>query len=514
MRNIKADAATSGSGQASDHKNVLLLVADDLGLYLGCYGTPAIQTANIDNLAKDGTRFTNAFASTASCSASRSTIYTGLHTHENGQYGLQGGWNHFQTHDHIETTPQVFNALGYQTGIIGKVHVGPLSVYQWEVVEDSASRDTKWVSERAASFFDKAKKSNRPFHLTIGFRDPHRDDTREDFGNRRKEVIDAGLEGPDYSRNDVEIKEFMTDVPELRLELVNYYKSITRLDWGVGWILEALKNRGLDKNTLVLFVSDNGAPFINSKTTLYDAGVQLPLIVKKPGQKTGIVNPNMVSFFDILPTCIDWAGKKDGDIQTSNSKKSPRRLGVSFLPVLESSDLLPSDKWKHHVCGSHTFHEVQNYWPTRFMRTHRYKYHRNIAYRLDFPFAGDLYGSLSWEGIRNQDGPVKIGKRSLESYLFRGPEELFDIEEDPDEVHNLVGEKDYEDLLQECRAKLEAWQYQTRDTWLYKDGVSATVMERFRRLGLKLPDRFELDLKNPGTKNVKEWQPPKANSSA
>lgn len=75
-------------------------------------------------------------------------------------------------------------------------------------------------------------------------------------------------------------------------------------------------------------------------------------------------------------------------------------------------------------------------------------------------------------------------------------------------MHNLVGEEECAGLLRECREKLEAWQYQTGDTWLYKDGVSATKVEKFRKFGLKLPDRFELDLKNPGTNNVKEWEPP------
>ncbi|KAF2103640.1 hypothetical protein NA57DRAFT_50512 [Rhizodiscina lignyota] len=219
----------------------------------------------------------------------------------------------------------------------------------------------------------------------------------------------------------------------------------------------------------------------------------------------------MVSFLDILPATIAWAGRRDCDIKTPNSGKSPMRLGDSALPILQCSELLPTDKSKQHIFGSHTFHEVQNYYPTRFMRTHRYKYHRNIAYRLDFPFAADLYASISWEGIRNKDGPIMIGKRPLKSYLFRGPEELYDFGKDEEEVKNLASDKDYEDILGECRGTLEAWQYQTDDAWLFRDGVSAVVMESYIKQGLKVPDRFELDLDNPGTKNVNHWQPPKDN---
>lgn len=372
------------------------------------------------------------------------------------------------------------------------------------------SRNVKWVAERAEVFFDQATESDRPFHLTIGWTDPHRDDTRGGFANDAKEVLDAGLdkEVPEYSAEVVKIRSFMTDCPELRTELVQYYKSISRMDLGVGMILKALKDRGLEDKTLVVFVSDNGAPYINSKTTMYDAGVQLPMIIRQPGQSEGIVNPNMVSFLDIVPTTLAWSGNP----ALTGVSPSPPRLGVNILPILNESSLLPEIKWKHHTFGSHTFHEIQNYWPTRYLRTHRYKYHRNIAHKLDFPFAADLYSSLSWEGIRNKDGPepIFIGQRSLEAYLFRGPEELYDLQQDPDEVRNVVSDPKYKDVLEDCRRKLEKWQYETKDAWLFKDGVSAVVMETYVKQGLKLPDRFEMDMKNPGNRNVKAWVPPNA----
>ncbi|CAH0027900.1 unnamed protein product [Clonostachys rhizophaga] len=451
---------------AADSRNVVQLIADDLGLMLGCYGSTAIRTPNIDKLASHGTKFTNAFASTASCSGSRITIYTGLHTHQNGQYGLNYGWNRFQTHDHIETAPQIFNSLGYLTGIIGKVHVGPRSAYPWEWYAPGETRDVREVARQTEEFFNAAKNSNRPFHLTVGFRDPHRDSTRGGFGNHDDNIRDLSL--PDYKPEDVDIPSFLSDIPELRTELVEYYKAITRMDIGVGLIMDELEKRGLHHNTLVIFISDNGSPFVNSKTTLYDAGVRLPLVVRCPreGNETGTVNPNMVSFLDIVPTCIDWAGKTDADVVTSNTGKSPQRLGRSFLPILHATKTLPDEEWTQHVFGSHTLHEIQNYWPTRFMRTKKFKYHRNIAWRLDLPFGTDIYGSLSCESIRNSapvpddesDTPeVMIGRRRLGSYLYRGPEELFDLEADPEEVHNLANEPEYQDQLLLMRKQTEEW---------------------------------------------------------
>ena len=486
------------TSSSESKKNILFLIADDLGKYLGCYGVKSIQTPNIDKLAAQGTRFDMAFTSTASCSASRSVIYTGLHTHENGQYGLAGGRHHFTTFDHVETAPEVFNSLGYQTGIIGKVHVGPADVYPWEVCEESGSRNVAWVADRAEAFFSKAKEANRPFYLTVGYIDPHRDLTRSGFGN---EVTDERIKIPEIKPQDVEISDFLSDVPEVRTELVEYYRSIMRLDVGVGLILKALENQGLSESTMVCFVSDNGPPFVNSKTTLYDAGVRLPVIVKMPQSKGGIVNENMISYVDFLPTLLDWAGAKD----RSAKANSPPRLGRSFLPIMGSSTLLPVDKWQHQVFGSHTFHEVQNYWPTRYLRTHRYKYHRNIAWRLDFPFATDMYGSLSWEGIRNTPPPVMLGSRPLKNYIWRPQEELYDLEKDPLEVNNLAENKDHAELVKDCREKLEAWQLRTKDLWLYRDGVSVVINQHHMDAGLKIPDKFEIDVENPGNREVKCW---------
>ena len=481
-------------------KNILLLIADDLGSYVGCYGCKSIKTPCLDKLAAEGTRFDMAFASTASCSGSRSTIYTGLHTHENGQYGLNWFRTHFQTFHHIDSAPALFNQAGYQTGIVGKVHVGPPEVYPWQVCNESDTRDVAWVADQGEAFFKLAKESSLPFFLTVGYIDPHRDiTTRSEFGNVREQYGDR-IELPEVNPEDVEVPPWLTDLPEARAELVEYYKAINRTDTGVGLILEALERQGLADSTLVIFTSDNGPPFINSKTTLYDAGIHLPLIIRKPDARKGVVNPNMVSFVDIVPTLLDWAGL---DLSSKMpDSKSPARQGRSFLPILEKDDVLDEASWQHHVFGSHTFHEMQNYWPTRILRTKRYKYHRNIAWRLDFPFAADLYASTAFEAIRNMEPPARVGKRTLKSYLFRPPEELYDLKNDPDEIHDLSEDEQHKELLLDMREKVSVWQKQTKDLWLYRDGQSVTVLTRYAKDGLQIPDRLDFDVENPGTKNV------------
>ena len=137
-------------------RNILLLIADDLGLMTGCYDDPTAHTPNIDRLAAQATRFSHAFASTASCSGSRSTVYTGLHTHQSGQYGLTHARHHFLTFDDVATAPALLNAAGYATGIIGKVHVGPDATYPWAWRDESWGRDVTWMADRANAFLDDA----------------------------------------------------------------------------------------------------------------------------------------------------------------------------------------------------------------------------------------------------------------------------------------------------------------------------------------------------------------------
>ena len=469
-------------------KNILFIIADDLGRNLGCYGDTSIRTPHIDSLADEGVVFENAFASTASCSGSRSTLYTGLHTHQNGQYGLGHSFHHFATLDNVETLPELFNASGYLTGIVGKVHVGPASVYPWVERRESPTRDVQWVAGQAREVFDRSTKEGRPFHLTVGFMDPHRDNTRAGFANDREY---PGVKDTLYDPAQVEVPEFLNDLPEVRAEIAEYYRSISRMDQGVGMILSHLRQSGLYDNTMIVFTSDNGSPFVNSKTTLFDSGVRLPLIVRIPGGPVG-TNPNMISYIDLLPTFLDFA-----DAHPPRLKEDPpARRGRSFLPVLAEKSLNPD--WTE-VYGSHTFHELTNYYPTRYVRTQTYKYHRNVLHKLDFPFGADLYASKCWEAIRKapqveKEGKreIMIGRRSLSSYLQRGPEELFDLQADPHEVVNVVKDPQYAEVLLELSGKVEVWQKETEDPWFFRDGVSVRSMAQYvGEDGWRLPERMD-----------------------
>ncbi|MEQ8343675.1 MAG: sulfatase [Marinovum algicola] len=449
-------------------RNILLMIADDLGMTAGCYGDASARTPNIDRLAAQGTRFTHAFTSTASCSGSRSVIQTGLHTHQSGQYGLHHGRHHFQTFADVATAPNLLAAAGHATGIVGKVHLGPDSTYPWASRQESDSRDVAWVAARAEAFI--AGAGARPFFLTVGFIDPHRDASRAGFG-------DPAGPDPIFAPEAVTVPPWLADLPEVRHELAAYHHAVARMDRGVGLVLDALDRQGAADETLVVFLSDNGAPFVHSKTTLFDAGVHLPLILRVPGQGAGVANPNLVSFVDLLPTFLDWAGVEP-------PQDGRRREGRSLLPVLH--DRARRSGWDR-VFGSHTFHEITNYWPTRFLRDTRYKYHRNVAWQLPFPVSTDIYGSLSFAAIRR----AGAGARPLERLVRRPAEELFDLAADPLELHNLAGHAGYGAVLAEMRAALEQWQRRTRDPWLLRDGVSVLAAQDHVAAGLKLPGAWD-----------------------
>jgi N-sulfoglucosamine sulfohydrolase len=437
------------AAEEKPRRNVVLLIADDMGRTLGCYGDRAAKTPNLDALARRGVRFSHAFAAVSSCSPSRSTLYTGLHTHTNGMYGLAHAEHNFHSRPGVKSLPGLLRPAGYRTGIIGKIHVQPRSVYDFDV------EMTKGVNPRNGVVMAKAARKfiadagEAPFCLVMGYTDPHR--ALKGFANEAKY---PGIPATKYDPKDLPLPYHLPDTPEARADLADYYESSSRLDANVGLLLEVLKETSRERDTLVIFLSDNGIPFPGAKTTLYDAGIHLPLIVHKPAQKKqDIVNSAMVSWVDVLPTILDWAGVKP-----------PANLaGRSFLGILEEEKTKGWDR----VFASHTFHEVTMYYPMRAVRTRGYKYIRNLAHKLDYPTAADIYNSGTWQDVLKR-GDGMLGKRAVRGYVHRPLEELYDLEKDPHELSNVADVGAYEKTLAEMRQVLRAWQEKTRDPWVVK----------------------------------------------
>src|SRR5690606_38923337 len=140
--------------------NIILFVTDDLSPDLGCYGNDAVKTPHLDALAADGVRFSHAFCTTASCSASRSVILTGLHNHRNGHYGHQHSYHHFSSFPDVKSLPVRLTAAGYRTARIGKYHVAPESVYRFDQELKANSRNAVEMADRVEQF---VKPGEKPF---------------------------------------------------------------------------------------------------------------------------------------------------------------------------------------------------------------------------------------------------------------------------------------------------------------------------------------------------------------
>jgi N-sulfoglucosamine sulfohydrolase len=433
-------------------RNVVLLIADDLGLQLGCYGDPVAKTPHLDALAASGTRFTHAFASVSSCSPSRATLLTGLPTHQCGQYGLAHADHNFHSFGRVKGLPALLAPAGYRCGVIAKLHVQPKQVYPFDVEVANAGRNPVAIANEVKKFL--AETGDRPFFLLVGFTDPHR--AAKGFANDVKYPAGVPASRPDPKA--VPVPYHLPDQPEVRAELAEYYQSVTRLDDGVGRVLKELAEAKKLDETLVIFLSDNGIPFPGAKTTLYDSGIHLPLLVRKPGQKPGQTCEALVSFTDITPTILDWCGVNP------EFGKNAAPLGRSLLPVLEE----PRPAGWDEVYASHQFHEITMYYPMRMVRTRDFKLILNLAHPLEYPFASDLWNSDTWQGVlRRKD--TRMGRRDLKSFLHRPRLELYDLRNDPDELQNLADDPKHAKTVEELSGKLAAWRKATFDPWLVKD---------------------------------------------
>lgn len=433
-------------------RNILLVVVDDQGYQAGCYGDRVARTPNLDALAAEGTRFTHAFCTSASCSASRSVILTGLQNHANGQYGHQHSFHNFHTFEWVRSLPVLLRQAGYRTCSIGKYHVQPREVYDFEFYFNKGipggSRNPVGMAENARAFL--RADDDRPFFLYFCTSDPHR--AGKGFAAERDF---PGVRRVSFEPRDVPVPPWLPDLPETRSELAAYYSAIARLDQGLGRLMDVLRETGHWDDTLVLYLSDNGPPWPGAKTTLYEPGIRLPLVVRSPHQKRrGLACDAMVTWADLAPTLLEWAGAKGPDYPLH---------GRSFLPVLEEEH---PGGWDE-VYASHTFHEITMYYPMRAVRTRRHKYILNLAHQLPYPFASDLYASATWQAVLRRDAEM-FGQRSVESYLHRPRHEAYDLEADPHESENLAGQPRHAETLAGLQEKLRAWQEKTKDPWVVK----------------------------------------------
>jgi len=247
--------------------------------------------------------------------------------------------------------------------------------FEWPGGLTGATRDVDAMAQAAGRFFKQV--GGRSFYLHFGFSDPHR--AGRGYGNDREY---PRVQKRKYSPSDVIVPGFLPDRPEVRQDLADYYEAVDRLDQGVGFLFEELEKSGRAKDTLIIYLGDNGMPFPGAKASFYDSGHRLPLLIFSPTQRErGVANQAMVSFTDIMPTAIEWLGIP--------GPKRPAH-GRSVLPILEQ----PAPAGWDEVYFSHTFHGITLYYPYRAVRTRTHKYVRFLEPELEMPLPSDLAADM------------------------------------------------------------------------------------------------------------------------
>ena len=436
----------------SDYRSVLFLIADDWSRIAKCYGDSIVQTPHIDQLAEQGVVFDYAFCTSPSCAVSRACILTGQHSHTHGQYGHCHGIHGFRTHDHMQSVPKILKMKGFATACIGKKHVEPSSVYPFDYEPSVNSRSPEDISDATGQFL--ANVQDQPFYLHIGSGYPHR--SGSSYGN---EKIHAGIHPVGYDPDLVPVPNFLPDNHNTRVDLSEYYESISRWDQVVGSVLNVLKKSGRASETLIFVTTDHAMPFPGAKASSFDSGHHCPLVIYSPLQQNrGIHNQALVNWVDYCPTILDWCG-------VSYPEHALPLAGRSFLPILDDNSLSPGNgKWEE-TYYSHCFHEITNYYPYRVLRGRRYKYVRNLAYTLETPLPSDLFRSITWTAVRDENID-QLGERPLQSFLYQSREAVFDMINDPAESKNLITEPNLAEKIQQMRQKVIDFRYRTKDPWL------------------------------------------------
>jgi arylsulfatase A-like enzyme len=430
--------------------NVLIVHWHDTGRYLGVYGHPDVSSPRLDQLAGDGILFTRAHATAPLCSPSRGSLFTGRYPQSNGLVGLaHHGWEY---RSGVRTLPQILSESGWHSVLFGMQHEtsypSRLGFDEFDVsnsyCEYVVGRTEQWLRNHDTS---------RPFLLTAGFFETHRP-----FPRDRYQPADAAAVNP---------PGYLPDTVGVREDLADFYGSIATADAAVGRILDALVANDLDDSTWVIFFTDHGPAFPRAKSTLYDAGTGIAMIIRPPTRMALApkVYDELFSGVDLLPTLLDLLGvDQPGDIE-----------GLSHAQVLLAAGR--TAPVRDHVYTGKTYHD--SFDPIRAIRTKDFSYIENYAHRplLDLPW--DIEASPSGHAV----APLVKGPR---------PErELYDLRTDPAEADNLLageGTEVSDAIAADLAVRLHNWRQQTGDV-IPSDFAGSRIAARYIETYLQIYEK-------------------------
>jgi N-sulfoglucosamine sulfohydrolase len=457
--------------RAAEKPNILLIIADDLGQTLGCYGDPNARTPNMDRIAADGIRFQNGYVTAASCSPSRGSIFTGLYPHQHGMVGL----SHFGTErlrDDVPRLPNELKKLGYATALIGKSHFLPLEPFQFDFYNEDLrhindDRDALWQNAKADEFLASLEKG-KPFFLAMSYIDPHRgqSDDGNTYGpgkNLKFPRVKKGLPKDPTPPENIRPMAFLgIDSPEIREEQADYYGAVDRLDIGIGDLRERLAAKGLWENTLVILVGDNGPDVTRGKMAVYEPATRVPFLVAGPGVGPGQVREDLVSTVDIFPTFLAAAG-------AANPQVDPRQTGRPLQPLFGAGPT----PWRERVHTEFITHVPWDFFPRYTVREGSWKLIFNhFGGERENPLGPNNYCFAWWESRKPAYDGTPV--RALYDRVENPPKiELYDLSKDPLETVNLAENPEYKPTVERLMGTVSTWRKETADPFLDPAAMAA-----------------------------------------
>ena len=433
--------ALISTGSAADRPNILWLVCEDSNVtWFGCYGNSEAKTPNIDALAKQGFRYTHAFACAPVCAPSRSTWITGIYAVSTGTQAMRSRYP--IPHDRIKYYPDCLRQAGYYAANHTKTD------YNIGGRTDGACWDSNVIHG-----WEK-RKPGQPFFQVINFNDSHESRAQGDVTRTR------------HSPGDVTLRKFHPDEMGIRMNYAKYYDAVENMDTEVGKQLDALEKAGLADDTIVIFNSDHGGVMPGSKRFLFDVGVHAPLIIRIPEKfkhlwpaaKPGSAVDRLVSFIDMPKTWLSLAGAEIPSVMQGRVFLGPKaepepQYVFSFRERMdERVDSECAVRDKHYAY-------IRNYMPYVIWGQH-----------LDYLWK--MVAMQTWEDAYKNHRTDDVTGRF---FTQKPVEELYDMDADPDNVVNLAGKPEHQQTLERMRATLREWQLHVHDSGLLPEA------ERVRR---------------------------------
>ena len=442
------DPAVASNVSVRQRPNILLIISEDNGPELGCYGDPYAQTPNLDHLAASGVRFETVYVTQPVCSPSRSSILTGLYPHQNGQIGL--ATHQFRMFTSWPTTYSILKKAGYRTGMIGKLHIHPESAVEKSIdcrairSANFAKKDLADYSSTAAEFFGK---TDQPFFLTVNYPDAHWP-VQNRVQHRPAKPIGPG---------DVRPMSYIGfDNDRLRRHVQGYYNCLSRLDECVGELLAALETSGKSENTMVIYLGDHGAQFARGKVFLSEGGLRIPMLIRWPGKTlAGHVSRELVSTIDLLPT-----------IARAADAPLPDNLpGIDLAAAIQGK---PGSRLREYLFAERNSDSADLHFPQRAVRDDRFKLIRTLMPGSQDPGADKCLrnGASNFRGSPTYGELESASRQTRTAYetWLRPPEyQLYDLKADPDEWANLADDPNYTGIKQRLLNALTIWQVESDD---------------------------------------------------